>query len=111
MNFLHLLSMDATHSIIIHCLNTPVWNITNLNHQKKSVRFKGWNGQIFEANKLLEPMVLKDECKIQDGSWHQTHFLFSTQDSVQLPIVEIQRLPSLKSGQKYQVEVGPVCFL
>ncbi|OXB81439.1 UNVERIFIED_CONTAM: hypothetical protein H355_004345 [Colinus virginianus] len=64
MNFLHLLSSEATHSITVHCLNTPMWGLNEAGGQKTSVSFKGWNGQLFKANSLLEPKVLVDECMI-----------------------------------------------
>lgn len=64
MNFLHLLSSEAVHTITIHCLNIPVWETKELGAQKSSIGFKGWNGQMFEANTLLEPKVLLDECMV-----------------------------------------------
>uniref|UniRef100_A0A8C9NIW0 Fibrillar collagen NC1 domain-containing protein n=2 Tax=Serinus canaria TaxID=9135 RepID=A0A8C9NIW0_SERCA len=111
MNFLHLLSSEATHSITVHCLNTPMWALTTAGGQKTSVTFKGWNGQIFKANTLLEPKVLLDECMIEDGSWHKTQFFFHTQDTNQLPVVQINALPHLKPGQQHFIESGSVCFL
>lgn len=111
MKFLHLLSTEAIHTITVHCLNAPVLNATDARHQKKSIRFKGWNGQMFEMDTLLEPHVLLDECKIQDGSWHQSRFFFQTQDSHQLPIVDLQEPFNLRQGQQLRLEVGPVCFV
>ncbi|XP_054141470.1 collagen alpha-1(XXIV) chain-like [Melozone crissalis] len=111
MNFLHLLSSEATHSITVHCLNTPMWALTTAGGQKTSVTFKGWNGQIFKANTLLEPKVLLDECMIEDGSWHKTQFFFHTQDTNQLPVVQVNALPHLKPGQQHFIESGSVCFL
>uniref|UniRef100_A0A4X1UEA6 Fibrillar collagen NC1 domain-containing protein n=1 Tax=Sus scrofa TaxID=9823 RepID=A0A4X1UEA6_PIG len=110
MNFLHLLSSEATHVITIHCLNTPAWPSAQTS-SAPTLGFKGWNGQIFEENSLLEPKVLSDDCKIQDGSWHKAKFLFHTQDPNQLPVTEIQNLPHLKAKQKYHIESSSVCFL
>lgn len=62
MNFLHLLSAEATHVITVHCLSTQAAG------PGLSVSFKGWNGQIFEENTLLEPKVLSDDCKVR--KWH-----------------------------------------
>uniref|UniRef100_A0A8C8RCR4 Fibrillar collagen NC1 domain-containing protein n=1 Tax=Pelusios castaneus TaxID=367368 RepID=A0A8C8RCR4_9SAUR len=111
MNFLHLLSSEATHIITIHCLNTPVWGTNEAGAQKTSVSFQGWNGQMFEANTLLEPKVLTDECTIQDGSWHKTEFFFHTQDTTDLPVVQVHTFPHLKPGQHQYIESGSVCFL
>lgn len=66
---------------------------------------------MFEENTLLEPNVLQDECKIQDGSWRQSRFIFHTQDSRQLPIVNMQELPVPHAKSQRHLEVGPVCFL
>lgn len=111
MNFLHLLSSEATHIITIHCLNTPVWTSTQTGGSGLPIGFKGWNGQIFEENTLLEPEVLSDDCKIQDGSWHKAKFLFHTQDPNQLPVIEVQKLSHLKTERKYYIESSSVCFL
>ncbi|PIO33484.1 hypothetical protein AB205_0106210 [Aquarana catesbeiana] len=104
MNFLHLLSSEAVHTITIHCLNTPVLG------GDTPLTFKGWNGHKLEGNKLLERNVILDECKIQDGSWHKTQFTFHTHETNQLPVVEMSRLSPPQIGQHY-IENGPVCFL
>uniref|UniRef100_A0A8D0HJK9 Fibrillar collagen NC1 domain-containing protein n=1 Tax=Sphenodon punctatus TaxID=8508 RepID=A0A8D0HJK9_SPHPU len=111
MNFLHLLSSEATHTITVHCLNTSVWGTNETDAQTTPTGFKGWNGQMFAANTLLEPKVLTDECMIQDGSWHKTQFLFHTQDTNQLPVVQVHTFPHLKPGQQHYIESGSVCFL
>jgi collagen type V/XI/XXIV/XXVII alpha len=72
MNFLHLLSSEATHVITIHCLNTPRWTNAQTKGPGLSIGFKGWNGQIFEENTLLEPEVLSDDCKVKE--WHFKNF-------------------------------------
>ncbi|TKS74238.1 Collagen alpha-1(XXIV) chain [Collichthys lucidus] len=100
MKFLHLLSTEASHSITLHCLNDPPYGTTDSFGSARStvqenttLQFRGWNKQMFEKDSLLEPHVLQDECKIQDGSWHQSRFFFHTQDSRQLPIVDVQEFP------------------
>ncbi|MFT7815487.1 collagen alpha-1(XXVII) chain isoform X1 [Arapaima gigas] len=112
MNFMHLLSSEVVQHIIIHCLNVPVWkfSISEL-PSKKSVQFKAWNGQIIEAGGAVEPEVLQDDCWLKDGRWHQTHFVFRTQEPSLLPIVNVYNLPDIKTGLRYHLEVGPACFL
>ncbi|GCB82352.1 hypothetical protein scyTo_0021589, partial [Scyliorhinus torazame] len=112
MNFLHLLSSEAVQHITIHCLNVPVWADGSADKPfKQAVKFKSWNGLMMEAGGQLVPKVVLDGCQIQDGRWHQTQFLFHTQDPNQLPIVGIYNLPQPKPGLHYHLEVGPVCFL
>uniref|UniRef100_A0A3Q3DSQ8 Fibrillar collagen NC1 domain-containing protein n=2 Tax=Hippocampus comes TaxID=109280 RepID=A0A3Q3DSQ8_HIPCM len=118
MKFLHLLSSEASQSIGLHCrrdhsnstadgFSSPGLKPT----ESSNLRFRGWNNQMFETDSLLEPYVLKDECKIQDGSWHQSHFFFHTQESHQLPIVDIVEIPTPGPNVQRHIEVGPVCFL
>lgn len=117
MKFLHLLSTEASQDITFHCLSdlplsptdTYSANGPGQEYRDRPPRFRGWNGQMFEADTLLEP--LPDECKIQDGSWHQSRFFFHTQDSYELPIVDIQEPPSSQPNHLLHLEVGPVCFL
>uniref|UniRef100_A0A665TDB4 Fibrillar collagen NC1 domain-containing protein n=2 Tax=Echeneis naucrates TaxID=173247 RepID=A0A665TDB4_ECHNA len=118
MKFLHLLSTEASHSITLHCLNDPshvqLESFTStrpINKENTTLRFRGWNKQMFEKDTLLEPHVLQDECKIKDGSWHQSHFFFHTQDSRQLPIVDIDEFPTSQPNSQRRIEIGPVCFL
>lgn len=112
MNFLHLLSSEVTQHITIHCLNMTVWQEgTGRTPAKQAVRFRAWNGQIFEAGGQFRPEVSMDGCKVQDGRWHQTLFTFRTQDPQQLPIISVDNLPPASSGKQYRLEVGPACFL
>uniref|UniRef100_A0A3P8SZD4 Fibrillar collagen NC1 domain-containing protein n=1 Tax=Amphiprion percula TaxID=161767 RepID=A0A3P8SZD4_AMPPE len=115
MKFLHLLSTEASQSITLHCLSDPPYggfSSTGPSHRENTrLRFRGWNKQISEKDTLLEPHVLQDECKIQDGSWHQSRFVFHTQDSRQLPIVDIQDLPTGQLNSQQHIEISPVCFL
>lgn len=48
--------------------------------------------------------------QIQDGSWHESHFFFHTQDSRQLPIVDIQTFPAPRPSSQRHIEISPVCF-
>uniref|UniRef100_A0A8D3BG05 Fibrillar collagen NC1 domain-containing protein n=2 Tax=Scophthalmus maximus TaxID=52904 RepID=A0A8D3BG05_SCOMX len=118
MKFLHLLSTEASHGITLHCLsdppNVPAGSFASGGPARKentSLRFRGWNKQTFEKDTLLQPHVLQDECKIQDGSWHQSRFFFHTQDSRQLPIVDVQESPTSQPNSQRHLEIGPVCFL
>uniref|UniRef100_F7FYR1 Fibrillar collagen NC1 domain-containing protein n=2 Tax=Monodelphis domestica TaxID=13616 RepID=F7FYR1_MONDO len=112
MNFLHLLSSEVIQHITIHCLNMSVWQQgTGQVSPHHAVRFRAWNGQIFEAGGQFEPEVSSDDCKVQDGRWHQTLFTFRTQDPSQLPIVSVYNLPPATPGKQYRLEVGPACFL
>uniref|UniRef100_A0A8C2FGB5 Fibrillar collagen NC1 domain-containing protein n=1 Tax=Cyprinus carpio TaxID=7962 RepID=A0A8C2FGB5_CYPCA len=112
MNFIHLLSSEAVQIITIHCLNVSVWAAGDSKTPSSSaLYFKAWNGQIIESGGFIEPELIKDECWITDGRWHQTQFIFQTEDPNLLPIVEVYNLPSTKSGSHYHLEVGPVCFL
>lgn len=65
MNFLHLLSSEVTQHITIHCLNMTVWQEgTGQTPAKQAVRFRAWNGQIFEAGGQFRPEVSMDGCKV-----------------------------------------------
>lgn len=69
MKFLHLLSTEAMQTITVHCLNDPPLGSTTASQsQKAPLQFKGWNGQIFEMDTLLEPYVLLDECEVRSKS-------------------------------------------
>lgn len=71
MKFLHLLSTEASQRILLHCLNDPphdppdrVSSPGSAPHKNTTLRFRGWNKQMFEKDTLLEPHVLQDDCKV-----------------------------------------------
>lgn len=69
MNFLHLLSSEVTQHITIHCLNMTVWQEgPGQAPAKRAVRFRAWNGQIFEAGGQFRPEVSMDGCKVTRSS-------------------------------------------
>uniref|UniRef100_A0A3P9QAZ1 Fibrillar collagen NC1 domain-containing protein n=3 Tax=Poecilia reticulata TaxID=8081 RepID=A0A3P9QAZ1_POERE len=116
MKFLHLLSSEASQSITFHCLGDQSYKTkdkfsssASMQREDSKPRFIGWNKHT--SNTLLEPHLIQDECKIQDGSWHQSHFFFLTQDSRQLPITDIQEFSSSLLNHRQHLETGPVCFL
>uniref|UniRef100_A0A3Q2DQK3 Fibrillar collagen NC1 domain-containing protein n=2 Tax=Cyprinodon variegatus TaxID=28743 RepID=A0A3Q2DQK3_CYPVA len=117
MKFLHLLSSEASQNITFHCLSDPVnyskdkfSSTGSMQRDESKPRFIGWNRHI-NPDTLLEPTLIQDECKIQDGSWHQSHFFFHSQDSRRLPVVEIQEFPPSLLHYQQHIEIGPVCFL
>lgn len=71
MNFLHLLSSEGTQHITIHCLNLTVWQ-DGLGRPaaRQAVRFRAWNGQVFEAGGQFRPEVPVDGCKVTAGAPH-----------------------------------------
>uniref|UniRef100_A0A3P9NFG7 Fibrillar collagen NC1 domain-containing protein n=2 Tax=Poecilia reticulata TaxID=8081 RepID=A0A3P9NFG7_POERE len=112
MNFIHLLSTEAVQHIIIHCLNASVWaEGPTQQPSPRSVSFKAWTGEDIQAGDLLEPQIPRDDCCIRDGRWHQTHFIFQSQDPTLLPIIDVHNLPTTEPGARFHLEVGPVCFL
>lgn len=108
MKFLHLLSVSATQTVSLHCFSDPA---TVAVEKPRALRFRGWNGQLFEENSPRGPHVIQDDCEIRDGSWHLSRFLFQSQGTQQLPIVDIQGVHPSRPGDQRHVEVGPVCFL
>lgn len=65
MNFLRLLSSEVVQHITIHCLNTSVWREGSSEQpSERAVRFRAWNGQVFEARGQLRPEVAADDCKV-----------------------------------------------
>ncbi|CAB1323942.1 unnamed protein product, partial [Coregonus sp. 'balchen'] len=89
MKFLHLLSTEASQGITFHCLSDPPFSPTNAysaddpgqEYQVRPPRFRGWNGQMFEADTLLEP-----------------------HDSYELPIIDIQERPSSQPNDLRHLE-------
>lgn len=69
--FLHLLSSEASHSITVRWLIDPPHGTTFGTHSNgpipsdiTTLRFLGWNKQLFQKGTLLEPKVLRDERKV-----------------------------------------------
>lgn len=91
MKFLHLLSTEASQSITLHCLNdspyVPLY--TGAVHKENTtLRFRGWNRQMFEKDTLLEPHVLQDECKVTCGTkkWMNKSFVLADSSHLQVSV-------------------------
>ncbi|KAI5609246.1 collagen alpha-1(XXVII) chain B isoform X2 [Silurus asotus] len=115
MKFLHLLSVEATQSISLHCYSEP--GSTSIpsfssSSSSSSVLFHGWNGQVVERSSIPHHHVLQDECGVRDGRWHRSRFLLHTQDPTLLPILDVQGFQAQSTGpEQRHLEVGHVCFL
>lgn len=69
-----------------------------------------WSAINHLNHKKLNILITVFLFQIQDGSWHQSHFVFHTQDSRQLPIIDIQEFSSSLPNHRKHLEIGPVCF-
>lgn len=94
MKFLHLLSTEASHSITLHCLNDPYGTTNSFSsagsvpQENITLRFRGWNKQMFEKDTLLEPHVLQDDCKVRRKTENWLSSCFSkTKQMWQLNVV------------------------
>lgn len=72
MKFLHLLSTEASQSILLRCLNDPPRDPPDGAgpRENTTLHFRGWNKQTFERDTLLEPQVLRDDCKVTSQAEH-----------------------------------------
>ncbi|KTG31844.1 hypothetical protein cypCar_00024215, partial [Cyprinus carpio] len=61
MKFLHLLSVTATQTVSLHCFSDPA---TVAMETPRALRFRGWNGQVFEENSPRSPHVVLDDCEV-----------------------------------------------
>lgn len=77
MKFLHLLSTEASQSILLRCLSDPrrdppdnAGSDRAAPPENTTLHFRGWNKQTFERDTLLEPQVLQDDCKVTSQAEH-----------------------------------------
>ncbi|KAK3547779.1 hypothetical protein QTP86_029937 [Hemibagrus guttatus] len=114
MKFLHLLSIEATQSISLHCYSESDDSFTSSTSIQTpgNMRFYGWNGQVLERSSMSHHYVLQDHCGVHDGQWHSSRFLLHTQDPTLLPVVDVQGFqPQSAGSEQRHLEVGHVCFL
>lgn len=113
MNFLRLLSSEASQSITYHCKNSVAYMDQATGNLKKAVLLQGSNDVEIraEGNSRFTYAVLEDGCKKHTGQWGKTVIEYKTQKTSRLPIVDIAPMDIGGANQEFGVDIGPVCFL
>lgn len=74
--------------------------------------YRLWKDIVQAANgKLQIKSILFLFFRFKMAAGIRQKFLFHTQDPNQLPVIEVQKLPHLKTERKYYIESSSVCFL
>lgn len=113
MNFLRLLSTEATQTITYHCKNSIAYMDQATGNLKKALLLQGSNDVEIraEGNSRFTYGVLEDGCKKHTGQWAKTVIEYKTQKTSRLPIVDIAPMDIGREDQEFGVDIGAVCFL
>merc|ERR1719312_32006 len=102
---------SAQQQVTYNCKNSPAHR-TLSGEQKPFVKLLSKDRTVLhtEAAKPDRVSVVSDTCYLQDGSWHQTVFQYSTKDFTKLPIRDIGVMGSGTANEEFSLTVGKVCF-
>lgn len=113
LNFLRLLSTEASQNITYHCKNSIAYMDQALGNLKKALLLEGSNEVELraEGSSRFTYSVLEDGCKKHTNRWSKTVFEYKTQKTSRLPIVDFAPRDIGGADQEFGVDVGAVCFL
>jgi len=111
-NFLKMLSKNATQVVTYHCRNSAAWFNSKTKSTEGSMKLRDDKGEeITIESQKVKPSVLLDECKDKDNKWHKTVIeLSSTIHRNRLPIQDVAMMDIGGSGQEFGIEIGRACF-
>lgn len=113
MNFLRLLSTEASQNVTYHCKNSIAYMDQASGNLKKALLLGGSNEVEIraEGNSRFTYSVLEDGCKKHTGRWGKTVFEYKTTKTSRLPILDIAPRDIGGADQEFGVDIGAVCFL
>lgn len=113
LTFLQLLSSGATQNITFHCRNTVAYFDKKQKTFAKAAIFRTYNDLELVAKKSskFKYDVASDNCKNrQNNKWEKTVFVFTSQKTKRLPIVDVNVGDIGGENQAFGLSIGPVCF-
>jgi len=112
LTFLRLLSDRAKQTITYHCKNSVAWYNEKFKHYEHSIKLMGDNGIELHASSSnkFKPRILRDDCRVKDGTWRKTVVQVDTHKTHRLPVNDIAVYDIGDKEEEFGVEIGPVCF-
>jgi len=109
MDFLRLLSEEATQRFTYYCSGSVAWMDSTTGDLENSISLVGSNDWEFETSEFSDKMVVHDGCKDR-GQNGFTAFEIRTKKLGRLPIVNFRPKDYGEPWQKFGFEAGPICF-
>jgi hypothetical protein len=107
------IGMKSGHqNVTYHCKNSPAHK-TMEGAQKpflKILNNKNIELQTGTKSRLDKMDVVEDKCWMNDGSWQQTVFEYTTKDMSKLPLRDVAVMGSGNADEQFSLTVGKVCF-
>lgn len=101
LKMMRLLSTRCRQNITYHCKNSH-----------SDVRVKTDNNRVMDVKKAstLHTLIIKDECMVKDGKWHESVFEMSSRKLEYFPLQDVAVKDIGDKGEEFGMEIGPVCF-
>lgn len=109
MDFLRLLSEEATQRFTYYCSGSVAWKDGTSGELDKSISLVGSNDYEYETALFDEKMVVHDGCKDREQNGF-TAFEITSKKLERLPIVNFRPQDYGEPWQKFGFEAGPICF-
>ena len=80
-------------------------------HRRKALTLMSWNDLEIRHRGKFRYSVQEDGCKQGDASsWGRTVLTVDQDKPARLPVVDVAMRDVGDAGQKFRLELGPVCF-
>uniref|UniRef100_A0A8C4X0B4 Fibrillar collagen NC1 domain-containing protein n=1 Tax=Eptatretus burgeri TaxID=7764 RepID=A0A8C4X0B4_EPTBU len=103
MNFLRLLSTEASQNITYHCKNSVAYM------DESYFLIYSFN-RSSTMNHYTYSLYLSLLSQRHTSKWSKTVMEYRTQKTSRLPIIDIAPMDIGEAGQQFGVDIGPVCF-
>lgn len=112
MQFLQLLSSEATQQLTYHCKNSVAVFDSHRRNLRNALQIMTVSDTELKArgNRKFKYRVIEDGCKARLPTWASTKIEYRTEKPQRLPFVDIGVRDVGEPNQSFKIELGPVCY-
>jgi hypothetical protein len=110
LNFLKMLSAKASQNITYHCFNSIAYKHAKRGNMRQALQLMSQNDLELRHRGKFRYKVISDECQYKKKEWAQTVISVKNTKPARLPIVDVSMKDIGRRGEKFKLEIGPVCY-
>jgi len=103
-------SAKASQNITYHCFNSIAYKHAKRGNMRQALQLMSSNDLELKHRGKFRYKVLSDECKYKKKEWAQTVITVKNTKPSRLPIVDVAMKDIGRRGEKFKLEIGPVCY-
>jgi hypothetical protein len=105
-----MLSSKASQNVTYHCFYSVAYKNAKRGHMRQAIELMSSNDLELRHRGKFRYSVIKDECQHKRRQCSQTVVSVKNTKPARLPIVDVAMKDIGKRGEKFKLEIGPVCY-